>query len=87
MARRTAKQSRVSQQAKRPPAKAGAGSAPAILEPMALRRPEACQALRCGLTTLKAMLRDQRLEEVRIGKISLVTVRSIRAFLGEHTAT
>jgi hypothetical protein len=55
------------------------------MEPLAVRRREACRALGVGMTKLKEMIRDKRVKEVREGTLSLITVRSMREFLGETT--
>jgi excisionase family DNA binding protein len=56
-----------------------------VIEPLAVRRKEACRILNVGMTKLKELIRDKEVKEVRVGTASLIVVRSLREFLGETT--
>jgi hypothetical protein len=73
-------------QTKQSPASPRAVPAP-VIEPLVVRRPEAARVLCVGMTKLKEMIRNRDVEEVRVGKASLITVRSLRRFVGEPSSS
>jgi hypothetical protein len=51
---------------------------------LTVSRHDACCALDIGLTKLKTMIKSREIEEVRFGRASRITVRSLRARVGER---
>lgn len=51
------------------------------MEPLAVRRRDACRALGVGMTKLKELIRDGKLKETRIGTASLIHVSSLRELI------
>lgn len=55
---------------------------PIVLEPITVRVREACRLTGIGRSKLYMLIEEGHIEVVKVGSMTLITMRSLRSFLG-----